>query len=194
MGFVAPDFDIYTVNRHGRAIVYVTGEIDMNVAERFGDAVRGAQGESTDVIVDLSGVSFIDSSGIRVLINARGALTDGSRLRVVGPQRIPRRVFEVTGVADLLLEEKPELRWTQVSSRRPGFRQWMTDNRSNEGVPVAIIVEVEPWAGCGGDTPQYLLEMSGRQVAYPSLPDAMNAAEGPTSTRRQTSDATDLAT
>jgi anti-anti-sigma factor len=97
-----PDFDVRTVNKDGHTIVVVTGEIDMAVEGRFADTLRAAQNEAADVILDFSGVTFIDSGGINVLIRARNAVADPSRLRVVGVRPSIRRVFEITRVSDLL--------------------------------------------------------------------------------------------
>lgn len=96
-------FNISTINRNGRAVVVVTGEVDLTVGEPFRAALTAAQNDSTDVIVDLTGVTFIDSTAINALIRARMAVPDGGRLRVVGARHSVRRVFEITGVCDLLL-------------------------------------------------------------------------------------------
>jgi anti-anti-sigma factor len=53
------------------------------------------------VVVDLSGLSFIDSSGIGILIQASRAFSNGSRMHVVierGSQ--VERVFSITGVGE----------------------------------------------------------------------------------------------
>jgi anti-sigma B factor antagonist len=98
------DFDVRTVNRNGRAIVFVTGEIDLSVAARFRDALRVAQNESSDVIVDLTEVTFMDARGIDALVGAYKAAKNPSGLRVVAARPSVRRVFEITGTAELLLD------------------------------------------------------------------------------------------
>jgi anti-anti-sigma factor len=105
---MVPDFDVLTVNRNGRAIVFVTGEIDLSVAARFRDALRVARNASSDVIIDLTEVRFIDSTGINALVGAYKAAPDPSRLRVVGARASVRRVFEMTGIAELLLDQGAE--------------------------------------------------------------------------------------
>jgi anti-anti-sigma factor len=174
-------FHVQIVNRNGRATVFVTGELDWTVGRRFADALHAAFNEATDVIVDLTGVTLIGSTGISRLLQARKVVADCSRLQVVGARPSVRRAFEISGVADLLLGEPPVLTWRQVTYHRSGWRQWMTDDRSEAGVPVAEIIEVGPWAGPGTGDAHYLLEMSGRAVLYGSLSDAMKAAEDPDS-------------
>jgi anti-anti-sigma factor len=99
------DFDVSTVKRSGRTTVFARGDIDLAVGELFRSALCAAQKESVDVIVDLTGVTFIDSTGINALIGAaRNAGADRNRLLVVGARPSVRRVFEISGVDMLLLE------------------------------------------------------------------------------------------
>ena len=54
--------------------------------------------------VDLAGVSYLDSSGVRCLLNAsKRAAAAGSELVVCRPVGIVLRVLEICGVDDLLL-------------------------------------------------------------------------------------------
>jgi anti-sigma B factor antagonist len=99
-------FDVYTIARGKAAVVVVKGEVDMAVAERLDNALWAAVRESSNVVVDLTDVAFIDSSGIGILVQVRKSVADG-RLRVVGAGRALRQVFEIAGVADLLLGEIP---------------------------------------------------------------------------------------
>jgi anti-anti-sigma factor len=55
------------------------------------------------VIVDCTDLTFMDSSGMHVLEDARDALeTQGREIHVVNVGRKPRRVFEVLGFTDML--------------------------------------------------------------------------------------------
>jgi anti-anti-sigma factor len=88
----------------GRMVV--AGEIDAHTAgdlaaalEPFTDAPTGG----SDVSLDLSGVTFMDSSGIRVLIDAhRRVEAAGDRLVVANPSRAVRRLLEISGLTDHL--------------------------------------------------------------------------------------------
>ena len=83
-------------------VVTVNGEIDLDTSDEFGRAlVSGATPGRVDV--DLTGVSYIDSAGLRSLLTARTDLEEqGKRLRVVSASTIVTRLFEIAGVADLL--------------------------------------------------------------------------------------------
>jgi anti-sigma B factor antagonist len=77
-----------------------TGEVDMRSAPELGRRLLSlAEEGKTRVVVDLSGVTFIDSSGIGVLLNALRHLRGRSgRLVLVCPTERILRPFEVTGL------------------------------------------------------------------------------------------------
>jgi anti-anti-sigma factor len=174
-------FAVTGVDRHGRAVVFLSGEIDIAAAEQIRNALLKAQSDSAAVIVDVSRVTFIDSSGINALLRARERVPNGGEIHVVGARPNIRSLFEITGIDDLLLDETPGFTWQQVTHHRNGWRQWMTAERTEEGVPIAEIVEVEPWAGADSNASHYLLEMGSQTGVYASLTDAMRAAEDPES-------------
>lgn len=96
-------FDIERAGEQGRVIVKLQGEIDLATVEKVNQTLSEALTSASDVNVDLSGVSFLDSSGIRALVQAyRQAESAGARLYVTGAQDWVARVLEVTGVAGLL--------------------------------------------------------------------------------------------
>ena len=82
--------------------VTVNGEIDLDTSDEFGLALVGVA-PTGRVDVDLTGVSYIDSAGLRSLLTARTDLEErGAQLRVVSASTIVTRLFEIAGVADLL--------------------------------------------------------------------------------------------
>jgi anti-sigma B factor antagonist len=172
------EFDVTVVNRNGRAIVFMRGEIDLSAKEQIHDALATARQGSADVIVDLSQVTFMDSTGINALVRAHREAPAG-RFHVVGATRRIRRVFDVTGLAPVLLNGSLRLTWQQVTHHVSGWRQWMTYESTQDGAPMGEIIEVGPFPKDGGDGAQYLLEMGGRAALYGSLAEAMSAACDP---------------
>ena len=79
------------------------GDVDMATAPALDDALADAIRESDGAfVVDLSGVEFLDSSGLKLLLRARALLGREDRaLAVVCPRGRVRRVFELSGVAEL---------------------------------------------------------------------------------------------
>ena len=77
-----------------------SGEIDAHTAPTLAAAIDAA---GPDVALDLSGVEFVDSSGLRVLIDAHQRLTDaGGGLRLTALSEPVRRLLEISGVSDYL--------------------------------------------------------------------------------------------
>lgn len=83
--------------------VAVHGEVDISVAEALEEALDAAIRESAGAfIVDLSDLDFIESTGLQVLLRARGLLGREDReLAVVCPHGPVRRVFELAGMSEL---------------------------------------------------------------------------------------------
>src|SRR4051812_26820874 len=75
------------------------GEVDLASAEHFDATVSSALAAGS-VVVDLGAVDFMNSAGLRVLLTA-AAGADG-RLRLRSPQRMVRRLFDLSGAGALL--------------------------------------------------------------------------------------------
>jgi anti-sigma B factor antagonist len=90
-------------------VIYVRGEIDLATCERLRDVIEPHLGPRQSVVLDLSGVEFVDSSGLRVLEQARGTLTaDGGSLILRNPSEAARRLLTVTETEDLLQADAVE--------------------------------------------------------------------------------------
>jgi len=81
-----------------------SGEIDLLVADELVQVLMDAlSGSGGRVVVDLSDVTLLDSSGIRALLSAHKTASDDQRTLVVeNCTPIVRRVLDITGVLDLL--------------------------------------------------------------------------------------------
>lgn len=78
----------------------LSGEIDAHTAPGLAAAIADVSG---DVELDLAGVDFVDSSGLRVLIDAHQSLADrGDELRLRQPSDAVRRLLEISGVDEYL--------------------------------------------------------------------------------------------
>jgi anti-anti-sigma factor len=82
--------------------VRLTGEFDLRVFDQVDQLLRDAQTESEhDIVVDLRGQIFIDSTGIRPLVSAALRASElGARFRLIrGPDNV-HRVFEPAGLEE----------------------------------------------------------------------------------------------
>jgi anti-anti-sigma factor len=82
-------------------VLALAGELDLGTSDELRRALAKAI-ESTDVdavLVDLEGLTFLDSTGIGVLVAGWRAATDrGKRLRVDKAHGMTREVMRITGV------------------------------------------------------------------------------------------------
>jgi anti-anti-sigma factor len=92
------------------AVIVVTGEVDSsNVDELHTTAVLSAADGVTDVAFDLSGVTFIDFTGLMALASAHDDVLDrNGRLRIAGATPTLLRLFHLTGL-DRVLAIEPQL-------------------------------------------------------------------------------------
>ena len=84
------------------------GEFDLACCKRFEDELARVNRDGiSQLVIDLAGLTFLDSTGIRMLMNAkRSADQDGLDLLVTLPQDGQvRKVLELTGTADLISQE-----------------------------------------------------------------------------------------
>jgi anti-anti-sigma factor len=90
-------------------VVVVAGVVDLSTVERFGEALDAAlDSQPGAVVVDLDGVSLLDSTGIATLVHAHNrAMAATVSLTVVNLQPIVRRVLDITGVLHALTGEAP---------------------------------------------------------------------------------------
>ena len=91
------DVEFERAERGGRPALVVSGEIDLAVAARFAQELENLVGDTNGKgVVDLSGVAFIDSSGVRELLKAKKAA--GGELSLLTPSPSCRHVLEISGV------------------------------------------------------------------------------------------------
>ena len=101
---MADDLVIVPYDVDATRILCVSGEIDILTAPELEAALMGCDGSA--VCVDLTGVTFMDSSGIAVLLRAHKRATDnGTELRVANAAPNVLKVFEVTQVNRVLTLE-----------------------------------------------------------------------------------------
>jgi anti-anti-sigma factor len=83
--------DVQIILAPNALVARVTGEVDMSNAEEMGATVIGATpNESQGVVLDLSGVDYLDSAGIYVIFGMRASLqARGQRLVLVIPAESP---------------------------------------------------------------------------------------------------------
>ena len=95
-----PTFHITRYVLDGTTVVVPWGEIDLAVRDRFRDCLAGCDG---DVVVDLVDVTFLDSSGIGVIVGQWKRLAPEGSLTVRNPNAQVSDVLRVVGLDQLLM-------------------------------------------------------------------------------------------
>lgn len=97
-------FGISIIERDGWTVVSVRGELDVATAPGLrNEIVRLASNGTSKLLLDLSGVEFLDSTGLGVIVGALKRLKGlGGELRLCGGEPGIRRVFELTGLDKIL--------------------------------------------------------------------------------------------
>ncbi len=92
------NFEVNTEERSGELVIRLSGDLDLSTFDAVDEVLAHATSNGNrGVRIDLRGVEFIDSSGIRLLLVAQErARVNGHALCIIrGSERI-QRVFELT--------------------------------------------------------------------------------------------------
>ena len=95
------NLDLETNTRNGTSVVVLRGEIDVYTAPRLRQALIDlVEGGSTDIVVDMDKVDFLDSTGLGVLVGGlkRVKSKEGDLKLVVTQDRI-MKIFDITGLS-----------------------------------------------------------------------------------------------
>lgn len=94
-----------TIGLNGNCVA-ISGEVDMDSAPDVRAALEAASNDGIGIEVDLSGTTFMDSSGLSELVRP---LRDGHVVSVHGASPLVRRMLELTGIDVVLkVDDGPE--------------------------------------------------------------------------------------
>jgi anti-sigma B factor antagonist len=91
--------DVSTEAREGITIVTLGGELDIYTVASFRQDLEELDPASAPVVIDLTEVTLLDSSGLGALVSLLNRARAGQgQLGLICPHRRLRRVFEITGL------------------------------------------------------------------------------------------------
>ncbi len=140
----AQELEVQVDELDGGNVVRLTGELDMATAPAVQEALHAAQhAQASQLIVDLRGLTFLDSVGLGVLIAADLAGRDGHvKVSFVRGSPTVHRVFELTKVDERVEGRPTGLARTGNSRPRRGHtssRHRSTSDRSHKRrVPITF--------------------------------------------------------
>ncbi|MFI6600537.1 STAS domain-containing protein [Nonomuraea sp. NPDC050536] len=80
-------------------LIRVMGEVDRTNSDQLKHAIDEACGPGRPLILDLGYMNFMDSTGLRVILDAHTAAERrGDRVHLAAVLRTPKRILEITGV------------------------------------------------------------------------------------------------
>ena len=93
-----------TKEQSGSSLTYILeGRLDTLTAPELEKEIEKPMTGVTELILDLRGVEYISSAGLRVLLKAQKMMNGrGGAMKVKEPCEIVKEVFDVTGFADIL--------------------------------------------------------------------------------------------
>ena len=96
--------------QHGSSALRLYGELDMAAAPALRSVLHEVQhGSSHDVVIDLRGLSFLDSMGLSALMEAHKAGQDGHRtVSFIAGGRTVHKVFQTTKMDERVTWVEPE--------------------------------------------------------------------------------------
>jgi len=84
----------------------LTGRLDTNSSPELDRELEGCYCDTDSLIMDISGLEYISSAGLRVLLSAHKKMCEKNGLKVRGANEAIMEIFEVTGFSDILDIEK----------------------------------------------------------------------------------------
>lgn len=99
-----PAFSARAERRNGAAVVVVAGELDLAAVDTLRTVLARPEAQSDTLIFDLRDVTFIDSSGLSVIVASHQRLrqAQGRFAVVIAHPSSVLRLFELCGLTDTL--------------------------------------------------------------------------------------------
>jgi anti-anti-sigma factor len=100
-GMAADFFEVETQRRDHGVVVAPRGELDLATAPELRARLREAATDGGPLVLDLRGLDFMDTSGLRLVLEERDrAQREGLAFAVVRGPHAVQRVFEIAGLED----------------------------------------------------------------------------------------------
>ena len=96
---VERDFELVTLE--------ITGRLDTTTAPNLESVINELSEDTNEIVFDMSGLEYISSAGIRVLLGAYKKMNSiGGKIRIEKVNDMVYEVFEMTGLLEMLKQEK----------------------------------------------------------------------------------------
>ena len=86
-------------------IIEIIGRLDTITAPALDKTINEDIGDTKNLVLDIKGVEYISSAGLRVLLSAQKKMQKIGSMKVINVCEAVMEVFEMTGFADILVIE-----------------------------------------------------------------------------------------
>ena len=86
-------------------VLEIVGRLDTNTAHALDKTINEDIKDTVNLVLDLSGLEYISSAGLRVLLSAQKKMQQMGSMKVKNVCEEVMEVFEMTGFADILVIE-----------------------------------------------------------------------------------------
>ena len=86
-------------------VIELVGRLDTTTAPVLDETVNGDIGDTKNLVLDLKGLEYISSAGLRVLLGAQKKMQKVGTMKVIHANNVILEIFEVTGFSDFLTIE-----------------------------------------------------------------------------------------
>ena len=90
---------------NGTALFALGGRLDTTTAPELEKVVKEELTGVTELVFDLSGLEYISSAGLRVLLAAQKTMSRQGTMKLINVNEIIMEIFEITGFSDILTIE-----------------------------------------------------------------------------------------
>ena len=97
--------NIVKERRDDALTVKLEGRLDTTTAPELEGALRDELSEVTALVFDLSGLEYISSAGLRVLLSTQKTMNRQGSMKLIGVNETIMEIFSITGFCDILTIE-----------------------------------------------------------------------------------------
>lgn len=85
--------------------IALEGRLDTTTSPQLEEELKGSLDGVTALVLDLAGLEYISSAGLRVLLSAQKVMNKQGEMKLIHVNDIISEIFEVTGFTDILTIE-----------------------------------------------------------------------------------------
>ena len=94
------------INKNAEAtVIEIAGRLDTTTAPALDKTINEDIGDTKNLVLDVKGMEYISSAGLRVLLSAQKKMQKIGSMKVINVREEVMDVFEMTGFADILVIE-----------------------------------------------------------------------------------------